>query len=52
MGTDWGLALQVVVYGFSAVFLVLVILMFSVQAMSAVIMGLEKRGKEEAGANN
>ncbi|NPV28006.1 MAG: OadG family protein [Firmicutes bacterium] len=52
MGTDWGLAMQVVAKGFTAVFLVLVILMFSVRAMSAIIMRLEKRGKEEAGANN
>jgi len=50
MGTDWGLAMSVVAKGFTAVFLVLTILAFTVSLSSKIIASFEK--KEQVKANS
>lgn len=43
MATDWALVTQVIVYGFSAVFLVLAFLSISVSLSSKIIIALENK---------
>ena len=45
MGTDWVLVAQVIIYGFTAVFLVLATLSICVSLSSKIIAALESRFK-------
>ncbi|MGI6648569.1 MAG: hypothetical protein ACOX5W_05735 [Bacillota bacterium] len=48
METDWGLVFSVVVQGFGAVVLVLLILMFALMGASKIIRWLERYASDEA----